>query len=148
MKKRPTKATAVKAAAKTTTAKTTAPAAKAPVKAVEAKPAAKAIEAKPAPKAIEKKVETKPEAKKPAAKPVVKKPAAKKAPAKVMEPEVFVQHEGREILTTDIVEKVKAAYVAEGHRASAIKSLKVYIKPEDYAAYYVINDKATGKVML
>ena len=47
-----------------------------------------------------------------------------------------------------MVEKVKAQFVAEGHRAGNIKSLRIYIKPEDKAAYYVINDKNAGRVDL
>ena len=31
---------------------------------------------------------------------------------------------------------------------SSIKSLEVYVKPEDMAAYYVINGKENGKIEL
>ena len=48
----------------------------------------------------------------------------------------------------EAVEKAKAQFVAEGHRESSIKSLRVYLKPEDGAAYYVINDKIAGRVDL
>ncbi len=47
-----------------------------------------------------------------------------------------------------MVEQVKALWTAEGHRASSIKSLEVYVKPEDMAAYYVINGKENGKIEL
>ena len=47
-----------------------------------------------------------------------------------------------------MVEQVKAQWTAEGHRVSSIKSLEVYVKPEDNAAYYVINGKENGKVDL
>lgn len=40
----------------------------------------------------------------------------------------------------------QAAYVAEGHRASTIKKLSLYVKPEERKAYYVINEKVTGSV--
>ena len=40
------------------------------------------------------------------------------------------------------------AYVAEGHRASTIKKLSVYVKPEERKAYYVVNDKAAGNIEL
>lgn len=29
-----------------------------------------------------------------------------------------------------------------------IKSINIYVKPEEFAAYYVINDDATGKIDL
>ena len=89
---------------------------------------------------------------------VTKKAPAKKAPAKTtaakttktasVDTELFVQFAGNEVSTTDIVAKVKAAYIAEGHKDSAIKAIKLYIKPEDGAVYYVINDKASGRVTL
>lgn len=63
-------------------------------------------------------------------------------------PEIFVQFEGMEAAQADVIEKVKAQFVSEGHRAGNIKSLKIYIKPEDKSAYYVINDKNAGRVDL
>lgn len=47
-----------------------------------------------------------------------------------------------------MIERATQAYVADGHRASSIKSLQVYLKPEESAAYYVINSKYAGKVDL
>lgn len=62
--------------------------------------------------------------------------------------EVFIQYEGREAIVADAIEKAKAEFVADGHRVSSIKSLQIYLKPEEYAAYYVINQKFAGKVDL
>ena len=42
----------------------------------------------------------------------------------------------------------KKQFVAEGHRAGCIKTLNIYVKPEEYKAYYVINDKFFGSVDL
>lgn len=88
----------------------------------------------------------------------VKKAPAKKAPAKKATPvkaakaeiktALYVQFAGNEVTEADIIDKVKAAYVAEGHKESAIKEINLYVKPEEYAVYYVINDKAIGKVNL
>lgn len=61
---------------------------------------------------------------------------------------VYVQFDGKEIRTEELVEQVKEAWKAEGHRISSIKSLELYIKPEDMAAYYVVNEKTTGKIEL
>ena len=55
---------------------------------------------------------------------------------------------GNEISVATIEENVKAAFVADGHKASSIKTLNIYVKPEEYAAYYVINDEFTGRVYL
>ncbi len=70
-----------------------------------------------------------------------------------MVPELFIQYYDdpageQEANINDIVEKVKAAYVAEGHRESSIKSLKVYLKPQEWKAYYVINNKIEGQISL
>ena len=47
-----------------------------------------------------------------------------------------------------VVDRVKEIYVADGHRESSIKSLQVYVKPEENAAYYVITDKINGRIDL
>ena len=88
-----------------------------------------------------KKAEVKEEAK--------KAPAKKATPAKAeIKTALYVQFAGNEVTEADIIDKVKAAYVAEGHKESAIKEINLYVKPEEYAVYYVINDKAIGKVNL
>lgn len=84
--------------------------------------------------------------KKSAKKAPAKKKAAEKAAEKVEE--VCVQFEGREVSVKDVVEKAKQDYIADGHRESSIKSVRVYIKPEDCKAYYVVNDKFAGEMPL
>lgn len=110
------------------------------------------------PKAEEVKAEVKAEVKEEAKKTPAKKEPAKKEPAKKATPvkaakaeiktALYVQFAGNEVTEADIIDKVKAAYVAEGHKESAIKEINLYVKPEEYAVYYVINDKAIGKVNL
>ena len=62
--------------------------------------------------------------------------------------EIVIQFQGSEITATSLEEKVKAKFVEEGHRAGNIKSLTIYAKPEELAAYYVINETYTGRVDL
>ena len=73
-----------------------------------------------------------------------KKTATKKTAAKkettVTKAEVFIQYKGMESSESEVMEKVTAAWEAEGKKASAIKRVKLYIKPEDFKAYYVINE--------
>lgn len=80
----------------------------------------------------------------------VKKTTAKKAAEKKdeMKPEVYIQFAGQEAVLAEVIEKAKKQFVEEGHRAGTIKSLQVYLKPEEYAAYYVINQKHAGRVDL
>ena len=85
-----------------------------------------------------------------------KKETAKKTTAKktvkaekpAVTQNVYVQFAGLEISTADLTAKVTEEWVALGHRASSIKSLDLYVKPEDMAAYYVINGKESGKIAL
>lgn len=66
--------------------------------------------------------------------------------------EVFVQYGGNEYSEKSIMQKVEAAWEAEGKKISAIKKVKLYVKPEDKRAYYVINEGlkngSTGAVEL
>ena len=61
---------------------------------------------------------------------------------------VKVQFQNREADLQVVEERVKEQFAAEGHRPSSIKSLNIYVKPEEYSAYYVINEKYTGRVDL
>ena len=100
-----------------------------------------------APKA-EKKEEGKAAPKKRGPKPKAEKADAKKAEKKEAVQNVYVQFMGKEILTADLVAQITEKWVALGHRASSIKELNLYVKPEDSAAYYVINGKESGKIEL
>lgn len=74
---------------------------------------------------------------------------AKAEPATEMKGEnVFVEVDGRQFKTEEVVEKVRAAWVAGGHRAGNIKKLDVYINMNELRAYYVINEKNTGSIEL
>lgn len=43
--------------------------------------------------------------------------------------------------------QAKASFTAE-YKRTAIEELRLYIKPEDHAAYYVVNEKCAGRVDL
>jgi hypothetical protein len=66
--------------------------------------------------------------------------------------EVYVQFQGMEYSEKSIMDKVVAAWEAEGKKASALKRVKLYVKPEERKAYYVANEKlknaSTGAVDL
>ena len=100
---------------------------------------------KVAEKAAEVKADVKDTVKKTTAKATKAAKAAKKEPVK---PEIIVQYQNSEVDTAAIEERVKTQFVAEGHKAGFIRKLNIYIKPEEYSAYYVINDKFSGRVDL
>ena len=60
-------------------------------------------------------------------------------------PEVYVQWNDSEVSMADIIEKAKEDFKAE--HSDLILSCRVYVKPQDNMAYYVIND-VEGKVSL
>ena len=128
-------------AAKTTeTVKTpAAEAVKAPVAAKETKPAVK--------KETKKAAAKKPAVKKAATKKTAeKKTTAAKAPkaaAKAAAVKVVLEYKGLQLSQDDIVAAVKADW-----KGAAIKTLEIYVKPEDAAAYYVVNGNEGGKVTL
>ena len=97
-------------------------------------------------------VEEKTEEKKTVAKKTVeKKVVEKKAPVKkapVVKEEIFVQFGNQEVFTADVVERVKNAYIAEGHTADSIEKVRVYIKPEENMIYYVVNDDYASGISL
>ena len=64
---------------------------------------------------------------------------------KAVVPEVFVQFQGKEVSVAELIEKAKEAYKAENK--GTIHGLKLYVKPEDNACYYVVGD-VTGKIEL
>lgn len=84
-----------------------------------------------APKAEEKKAE---EPKK-----ETKKAPAKRAAAKDIKTSVVVQFAGKEVTEKELIAAVKKAYTKKGKKVGDIKTIEIYVKPEENAAYYVVN---------
>lgn len=62
---------------------------------------------------------------------------------------IYVQYMGDEITTDEIMKKIKEYWTKElKKKVSEMKSVTVYVKPEEGKAYYVINDEITGDVAL
>ena len=78
-----------------------------------------------------------------------KTPAARRTVKKEVNAEVYVQFLGKEIYAKDVLENVKKIWTEEmGKKEKDLKDVKIYIKPEENAAYYVINGDVTGAVGL
>ena len=78
------------------------------------------------------------------------KPAAK-APAKkaAVKETIYLQYLGKEIDKEDLMKQVKEIWTKEQKRkVSDMKSVSLYLKPEENAAYYVINEEVSGKIDL
>lgn len=71
--------------------------------------------------------------------------AAEKAKADQMKPELILQYQGADMDLGALTEAAKADFRAQKKR-TLITSLKLYIKPEEQTAYYVVNEEYTGSV--
>lgn len=71
--------------------------------------------------------------------------AAEKAKADQMKPELVMQYQGADTDLGALVEAAKADFRAIKKR-TPITSLKLYVKPEEQKAYYVVNETYTGSV--
>ena len=75
-----------------------------------------------------------------------KKTAAKKAEIKT---EMYLQFAGKEYSQEEILQKVKDIWTYDLHQnVDDIKDVQLYLKPEESAAYYVVNGVESGKVVL
>ena len=127
-----------KATAKATTSQATETVAKTVEKAVKAaEKTTKAV----AEKAEEVKEAVKETAKAPAKRTMTRNTAVKET--------VYLQYLGKEINKDDLVKQVKDIWTKElKNKAGDLKSVTLYLKPEENMAYYVINDDVTGSIAL
>ena len=81
----------------------------------------------------------------------------KKAPAKkattakaaVKKEEVTVEFAGKAYTTEQLVQIAKDVWKYDlGRKATEFKTVKIYVKPEENQAYYVVNDEVTGSFSL
>lgn len=71
--------------------------------------------------------------------------AMEKQKAENLKPQVIIQYQDSEADLTALVEAAKADF-RSGKKRTLVTDLKLYIKPEERMAYYVINGTHTGKV--
>lgn len=71
--------------------------------------------------------------------------AEKKAKADSLKPEIFVQYQGTQTDMNALVEAARADFRSKKKR-TLILDLKLYVKPEEGVAYYVVNEQHEGKV--
>ena len=70
--------------------------------------------------------------------------AKKPVKAAKKEEKIFVEYGGRQVLINDVAESAKAHYKALFEKENGVlKTLELYIKPEENVAYYVAN--GTGR---
>lgn len=58
-----------------------------------------------------------------------------------------VEYAGNQYMVDDVIARCEAKFKAE-NKKKAYKDIKVYIKPENNAAYYVVDEKSADKIDL
>lgn len=95
-------------------------------------------------------------AKKAAKAPAKKTAAAKKEPANAAEPRkkavkesVSIQFSGKSYTPDDLLKSCKDVWKYDlGGKEEDIKSIELYVKPEENTTYYVINGEVTGSFLI
>ena len=107
-------------------------------------PAKKAAPAKK--EAVKKEAPAKKEAAKKAA-PAKKEAPAKKAAAK--KEAIYVQFAGKSYSNEELLKIAKDVWVYDmGQKAADMKSVEIYVKPEESMAYFVVNGTENGSFMI
>lgn len=86
-------------------------------------------------------------AKKATAKKTTAKKTTTKAAKKTTDVKVYFEAFGKQVAQDDILVRVEAD-AKENHNVDKIKSVRLYVKPEENTVYYVVNDKVMGDVYL
>lgn len=112
--------------------------------------ATKAVEATEAPAVEEKKAPAKKTA---AKKTTEKKTTEKKTTTRTVKPKelkakVVIQYRDAEVAESVLIDRFKAKWESMGRTEKEIKDLTVYVKPEEYKAYFVVNDIDTVPVQM
>lgn len=65
-----------------------------------------------------------------------------------MKSTMYVEFQGKRLDEKEIIATAKHIWVENGNKASELKSLKLYIKPEENKVYYIFNEEQYGDFFL
>lgn len=65
-----------------------------------------------------------------------------------MKSTMYIEYQGNQIDENSVVATAKKIWTDNGNKATDLKKLQVYIKPEENAAYYVFNEEVAGSFQL
>ncbi len=65
-----------------------------------------------------------------------------------MKSNVILEFQGNQVAVKDIVEMAKKTWKDSGNKVSDLKDMRLYVKPEENAIYYVFNDSVDGRLSL
>lgn len=61
---------------------------------------------------------------------------------------VFMQFAGRECNVDHIMDQAEADWCEKGNSRADINTIELYLKPEESAAYYIVNEIDAGKIII
>lgn len=73
--------------------------------------------------------------------------AAEKEKADNLKPDLVVQYQGSDVDMASLVEAAKADF-HQTKKRTLVTSMRIYFKPEEHVAYYVINESYEGKITI
>lgn len=73
--------------------------------------------------------------------------AVEKEKAANLKPDLFVQYQDSEVDMASLVEAAKADF-RKAKKRTLITAMRIYFKPDEHVAYYVINENFEGKVSI
>lgn len=82
----------------------------------------------------------------PEAKKAVEKVTKKATAKKEIKTTLFVEYYGKQVQEKDMIASVKKAWTKSGKKVADIKTMALYVKPEENSVYYVINGDSAGRV--
>ena len=62
-----------------------------------------------------------------------------------MKAEFFVEFEGQQKSLNSIADTIKSIWKTDGNKMKDLKSLRIYYKPQENKAYYVLNGDSKGE---
>lgn len=65
-----------------------------------------------------------------------------------MKPTIYLEYQEKQIPEKDLVAKAKQIWKDLGKKATDMKSLQIYVKPEENMVYCVFNDDETAEFTL
>ena len=78
--------------------------------------------------------------------PEAKKAVEKATAKKEIKTTLFVEYYGKQVQEKDMIASVKKAWTKSGKKVADIKTMALYVKPEENSVYYVINGDSAGRV--
>ena len=65
-----------------------------------------------------------------------------------MKSTLYIQSNGSEVKDSDLIAQIKKECTANGMKIKDIKTLNVYVKPDEGMAYYTVNEDTKGSIAL